>query len=256
MRHVEAHACDRANGRTGPMFRTRALLLVLLPGLISSGAVADVIFVGPPSCTERPDQSWCKPPDPAAEKKQVTVQFESASSHGLEYGYERASVDLAYTMIACAGEVQVAYSLDNDSIQVSEAYYDTHERFWLPDMAAPELSSIGFEATVYKVTYGAREKVADVSDQFAGEALGFGCASGQTKRVGSVSELIGPNASRDAIRAYLDDLVLWGATAVPYEPLRSGTAEARIAAERKKQRDWGPAETPRKAPSDKESDWW
>lgn len=54
--------------------------------------------------------------------------------------------------------------------------------------------------------------VATLRDGTAGEALGMGCFTGQTSKLGLVAKLIGPKATRPEIKSYLDLLDLDGMT--------------------------------------------
>jgi membrane protein involved in colicin uptake len=78
-----------------------------------------------------------------------------------------------------------------------------------------------------KAQYGPGGRQIDViNDRYAGEALGFGCFTGQTQKVGLVKDLIGPKAKQEEIDAYLQRLELTNAAVHPWEPLRSLALES------------------------------
>lgn len=128
-------------------------------------------------------------------------------------GYAFAAIDLNYRFIACMGEVHVAYSLDPDTIKVGDTYVTT-EGSAIPTEGAepPKPESVRFSAVVKPVLSSKhlqhidlRERYALIGDHFAGPALGYGCFSGQTKKVGMVADIVRGKHEPDMLDAILNE---------------------------------------------------
>jgi hypothetical protein len=171
-------------------------------------------------------------PVPVAEKKEtqgdlktVAVRYAEAMQH--QTGYAAAYINLKYGFIACMGEIHVAYSLDPNSVDAHNTYYANRSSVDASGTPVPKPPSIGFRAEVIEQgehKIGA-SSIADVSDNFAGPALGYGCFTGQSKKVGDVAKLVGAKATPQQIQNYLDRLYLDRAAVHPFEPLTNAALE-------------------------------
>ncbi|TAD85998.1 MAG: hypothetical protein EAY70_00210 [Sphingomonadales bacterium] len=111
--------------------------------------------------------------------------------------------------------MQVAYSLDRKSLRsrgpylvVSQAAPENILNPPLPD--AP--MTVDLNATV-RLGSGSRDiAVFEFRDAIAGESLGMGCFDGQTRKVGTVKELFGANATPSQVKFYLDQMRLTAKT--------------------------------------------
>lgn len=136
--------------------------------------------------------------------KALTLRY--GGGGGGHPGYRSATIDLNYRFIACMGEVHVAYSLDRDSLNADGSYV-LMDGATIPagDAGPKPPSSVGFTAAVGTVLGSEHVgkitrlgRIALIGDVSAGPALGYGCFSGQTQKIGRVSELVrGKHDSKD-----------------------------------------------------------
>jgi hypothetical protein len=155
---------------------------------------------------------------PQSSIRMLTLDFEPGDGSGsrrARRGYRSASIKLNYRFLLCANEIQVAYALDRKSLEHSQDYVDKfvgiNPNYITPPSEPPVPMTVPLELKVYiKKTVWA--DVAMLRDGTAGEALGMGCFTGQTSKIGFVAKLIGPNATRPEIKRYLDLLDLVGMT--------------------------------------------
>lgn len=128
---------------------------------------------------------------------------------GIAEGYQSAQIDLDYAFLQCAGEIQIAYSIDRKSFQASRNYFVPARGMRealsteVDPPAAP--SSLRLTGTVTDNAYP-RRAIGSIDDHFAGEALGMGCFDGQTRKLGTVAGLVGPGATPDKVKAFLASL--------------------------------------------------
>lgn len=216
----------------------KALLGIMLAGcaiLLARPAPAQVtIGCGPPlnpDCSDpRPKP---KPTEPGI--KQATLVWRE--SRDLFEGYRSAQIGLRYTFLQCAGEIHIACALDPKSFTVSRDYFIPASGGNPativqvdPPSAPPAVHLVG---TIWNDAYP-RSVVGRLDDPFAGEALGMGCFTGQTKKLGTVAKLVGPRATPEQVAAYLKQLSLELPTYVG-DPLKRGGMAAQAArAEREK----------------------
>lgn len=141
--------------------------------------------------------------------KTLTITYEPGQS--LDPGYAHATIALNYRFIACMGEVHVAYSLDRDSLETDESYVLKDGARVPASEPAEAPSAIGFTAKVEGVRRSEyfRDVIlprgTTVRDRNAGPALGFGCFSGQTQKIGNVSEVIAGKHDSKELDAILND---------------------------------------------------
>ncbi len=134
-----------------------------------------------------------------AEAPVRSTQVSYANGGGDQNGYSRASVGLNYKFIRCDNEIHLAYSLDNKSVRVSDTYsYNGKEVMAAVPVPTPPTIALSGRVT----EGGSTTAIAQVSDGLAAPALGYGCFSGQTKKVGPV-----PAGSPTDVDAYLSGLI-------------------------------------------------
>lgn len=139
----------------------------------------------------------------------LTLDFEPGDGSGFLHarrGYRSASIKLHYRFLACADEIQIAYSLDRKSLEHSDTYVDGFNGFnphYMTPTTEPAAPASVALALKINLKSPGQAYVTTIRDQYAGEALGMGCFTGQTARVGFISALVGPNATRAKINAYL-----------------------------------------------------
>jgi hypothetical protein len=150
----------------------------------------------------------------------VTVPFAGASTSD---GYVTASMSVTYAFIACQGEIDIAYSL-NEGSAITGASYRLDGKTYTASGAPPQPSTIHFAGTVHRgpATVGA------FADGLAGKSLGMGCFSGQIQKVANIADAVGPNASAAQVTAYLRSLSV---QVRPGEVLRSAAQESLIRGE-------------------------
>lgn len=138
-----------------------------------------------------------------------------ANGGGDQNGYSRASVGLNYKFIRCDNEIHLAYSLDNKSVRVSDTYsYNGKEIMAAQPAPTPPTIALSGSVTDGRST----TTIAQISDGLAAPALGYGCFSGQTKRVGPV-----PAGSPAQVDAYVSNLT-FSPSDMP-QVLRNGAIE-------------------------------
>jgi hypothetical protein len=157
------------------------------------------------------DRNW-RSSSPATDIKTLSLLFKPPSQTS---GYNLAYIDLRYRFIVCAGEVQVAYSLDRKSLRSQGAYLvvgrAAPENILNPPLPDAPMT-VDLNATV-RLGSGARDiAVFEFRDAIAGESLGMGCFDGQTRKVGTVKELFGANVTPPQVKFYLDQMRLTAKT--------------------------------------------
>lgn len=164
--------------------------------------------------------------DPQAEKgklKSTIVQFLSMPYPKAGDGYVGASVEVRYQFLNCMGEIHVAYGLDNKTLKVGPYYYYKGRSIPTDGLGKPTLTAIGVSAVVKR---NLRPEWINTFEDSVGPALGYGCFTGQTQKVGTVAKLVGPNATREAVQALLDELVLTNTFMKPARFLRNASLES------------------------------
>jgi hypothetical protein len=162
-----------------------------------------------------------------ADTKTLSLRFKPAFQRP---GYKSAFIDLRYRFILCAGEVQVAYSLDRNSLKSTDAYLVGEKGNLTPviDPAMPEAPlTVDLNAVVW-LGGTLYRSVLEFRDAIAGESLGMGCFDGQTRKVGTVKELFGSNVTPAQVKEYLAEMTLSASTlpnVLTNPDLRSPTAE-------------------------------
>jgi hypothetical protein len=142
----------------------------------------------------------------------LTLDFEPGDGSGFLHarrGYRSASIKLNYRFLLCANEIQMAYALDRKSLEHSQDYVDRfnglNPNTIVPNSEPPVPMTVPLAVKIVQAVPGTPH-VATIRDGTAGEALGMGCFTGQTARVGFVAKLIGPQATRPQIKAFIDTL--------------------------------------------------
>jgi hypothetical protein len=168
----------------------------------------------------------------------ITHTFRSGDNMLAERGYGSASIGLVYRFIRCMDEIHVAYSLDPKTLKTGDTYYlRVNGRKELvrgaPPATPPTSIPINFD-----VRWNGIITVKTVRDDIAGQALGMGCFTGQTRELGKVKDLVGPKATIADIKAWMSKLHIGRAeTNLPFaltgsrEPILSAADQARKNAE-------------------------
>lgn len=129
------------------------------------------------------------------------------------HGYRSASIKLNYRFLLCADEIQVAYGLDRKSQEHSEQYVahpsgSGNFEYATPASEPPLPLALPINLSIVRKATGAH--VAKLVDANAGESLGSGCVTGQTRKIGTAAALVGANPTRAQIQDYLNSLTLRG----------------------------------------------
>lgn len=113
-----------------------------------------------------------------------TAYYQSGDSG--QDGFSSASVTYNWRVIACAGEIHVAYGLVRGSLQHDSRYWFGGEPHQV-QARVPDVGSASIEVTAYR---GPGDPFQRFRDGVAGEALGYGCFSGQSQRVAMVRDFL------------------------------------------------------------------
>lgn len=165
-------------------------------------------------------------PETAAAVQEGSIRTASISyrpSNGR--GYQSADIDLQYRFLVCDGEVHFAYSLIGNSVSGSRNY-EYEGNFYPIDIAPPEQASVSIR-TSFRRGVGGPIIGHPLEDTVAAPALGFGCYTGQTHKVGILAELVRGRVTPASTSALLNDLMLAGDLRAPV-PLINGPFERRL----------------------------
>jgi hypothetical protein len=142
-------------------------------------------------------------------------------------GFSGLAFDVEYQFLLCQGELHIAYSLVEDSVRrrpdstmppayVLEGVYHT------PTIIPTKLISVPLTGTVATIHAKA---IGEFGDNFASKALGFGCFTGQSKKLGNMKDYLPENAGELQIKDFLNSLEAFIKTTEVYE---SADAEEEI----------------------------
>lgn len=166
-------------------------------------------------------------PSPASPRRTATVSYNSPDPKKGENGYLRATFKVEYQLIACFGELHIAYSLVDRSVALAAGGYrignEVYTKVADPD---PALNSVDLEGAVLEPT---KHLVGRFRDRNAGKALGFGCFPGQTQKIAILNDILGADAKPERIAAYLEGLY---ATFTTRDFRKSAEVETAVAQER------------------------
>ena len=172
--------------------------------------------------------------DLSSETKKYQVWFKSPGNTDTEAeGYNSASIWVDYRFIHCMGEIHFAYSLDPKSLTYSTQYSMPRSRGYgltvVPDSPPTPPSTIKLRASIYQRPMS---HVAVVEDPIAGQSLGMGCFTGQTRKIGTVASMIGPNAKPEQIKEFLNTLFVQRMDEIPYILKHPSPINPKLRAER------------------------
>lgn len=172
-------------------------------------------------------EGWSKTPVPGeeVERKEEEKDPEPGDLQTITYlypkgtpsdpGYEFASIDVKYRFIACMGEVHAAYSLDPESVRTSDYYVSRNGSVPVGDVAPPKPTTIEMTAVAkprlnskHLGSIVLQDRYGRVSDGFAAPALGYGCFTGQSQKVGMVAEIVRGKHEPRALDAILNDALV------------------------------------------------
>lgn len=128
-------------------------------------------------------------------RHQQTVHFKNPVDSPQSPGYIGGTFTYAYQFLDCFGELHLAHGLVPNSIRVSKPYY------FVLDFARGHIVSVPppmIEMTPIVVTVGLPGvgHLLVAPDKSFGKAMGFGCFTGQTLKVGLFTDLIGAKPTR------------------------------------------------------------
>jgi hypothetical protein len=176
------------------------------------------------------------PPAPKPEPGNLrTITFRFAKGNANEPGYDFASVDVRYRFIACMGEVHVAYALDPKSVRTSDMYHSRNGLVPVGEAKPPEPTTIEMVAYVYPnpgsrqlgpVVY--KDLYGKVADKFTAPALGYGCFTGQTQKIGKVAEIVQGKPEPAKLDAILNDALVLGAVIKGFPSLKTPLRNAAL----------------------------
>lgn len=143
----------------------------------------------------------------SSDRRTKSVFFKSPS--GTQKGYSGVKFDIEYQFIVCDREVHLAYSVVPDSARVHNGGIPTYwwggpdkYRFHKSNLSLPSINSLPLKIVVWKGDAYA-SALARLSDVQASKALGFGCFTGQSQKVGLLKDHISDSAP-EKIKAVLN----------------------------------------------------
>lgn len=163
----------------------------------------------------------------AGPRLRKTIYFRNASVSKTKVGYRGANMGYEYQFLDCFGELHLAHGLVKDSVKASQYQtagfpyiFDLEGGITRPVTAPPpqvEGVSLRFEVSLkrgYPTPAGLSTTAAGFplllrsSDLNFGRALGFGCYTGQTAKVGLFTTLIGPKPTKEQKLALIENLIV------------------------------------------------
>jgi len=167
---------------------------------------------------------WAETPVPtesedAQVRKTAIVNFQ-APQRG-ESGYAGVTFKVEYMLIGCFGELHLAYSVVPNSVRSSNGSYWLDDRVYQVQPPSTTINAVTLNGTV---TLGPVQ-IGRFGDNFAAQALGFGCFSGQTKKIAMLKDHLPPNPSKAQTQAFIDKLTVYLHAGTV---LRSTAAESQI----------------------------
>jgi hypothetical protein len=142
----------------------------------------------------------------ASQRKKKSVFFRAPHADMDERGYQGTTFDVEYQLIACMGELHLAYSVVPNSVHSKRRVYFLEGSWHDTSTPAPtNVESVHLKGTVYIPPF-TNEPIGTFSDPAAGEALGFGCFTGQTKKVAKLKDHVGPNPNPEQVKTFINKL--------------------------------------------------
>lgn len=143
----------------------------------------------------------------SSERRTKEVFFKAPS--GTQKGYSGVKFDIEYQFIVCDREVHIAYSVLPNSARVHNGGIPTYwwggpdkYRFHKSNLSLPSINSLPLKIVVWKGD-AYSSALARLSDVQASKALGFGCFTGQSQKVGLLKDHISDTAP-EKIKAVLN----------------------------------------------------
>lgn len=154
-----------------------------------------------------------KPPTDPGDVRTITYNY--AKGTPSDPGYDWATIGVNYRFIACAGEVHVAYSLDPKSVRASDHYHSRNGLSPVGNVPTTEPISIEMVAVVLPNPLSKqlgpvrlKDRYGRVADKLAAPALGYGCFTGQTQKIGNVADFIIGKVEPQELDAVLNDALV------------------------------------------------
>lgn len=208
---------------------------------------------------EYPDVSrvieWSPKGDQAPPSKRRTKSVFFRSPHDDERGYSGVTFDIEYQFLTCMGELHIAYSLDPESVRIghlpnmaasSTAHYSYKGHFYRVAPPSPHVENVPLKGIVYFDG----DEIGRFGDDFAGPAVGFGCFSGQTKKIADMKDVgrhLSERPTKEELAKFFDGLTVNFETrelltsSAAEEEIRNGVAKAAAEQDRVNSTDAGDA---------------
>lgn len=144
----------------------------------------------------------------ASARKRETIFFRDPKPSLGEKGYSGNTFDIEYQFIPCMGELHLAYSVVENSVRSKSPTYlldGAYHKVGEPDST---VLSLPISGEVWMEPYHDRI-IGNFADDAAAKALGFGCFSGQTKKIANIGDLtndVGNPATKDELPKILERL--------------------------------------------------
>lgn len=173
-------------------------------------------------------------------RRTASVPFDDPNTSLGEKGFAGVVFDVDYQFIACSGELHIAYSLVEDSVGIGRlagggdrvtvnggrgrANYWLDGKVYKVEALPEKIINLPLKGAVWM---GHQDQpLGRFADDHAGKALGFGCFSGQTKKIANLKDLNnGESPTKDELPKILEKLRVNFAT---NEILTSSAAEEEI----------------------------
>lgn len=175
-------------------------------------------------------------------RRTKSIFFQDPNTSLAEKGFAGVVFDVEYQFIACSGELHIAYSLVEDSVGIGRltgggdrvavnggrgrANYWLDGKVYKVDALPEKVMNLPLKGSVWS---GHQDQpLGRFADDHAGKALGFGCFSGQTKKIANLDELkndAGKVPTKDELPKIFEKLRVNFATS---EILTSSAAEEEI----------------------------
>lgn len=141
------------------------------------------------------------------EQTAVVVLASPAPEKG-ERGFAGLAFDVKYRFIVCQGELHIAYSLVEDSVRprpdsTLPPTYVLDGKYHSPTQLPTHIASVPISGTV---STRSAKLIGRFGDNFAAKALGFGCFTGQTQKLGNMKEYLPQNATEAQTKDFLNTL--------------------------------------------------
>lgn len=123
------------------------------------------------------------------ERRSKTIFFRDPKPSLGQKGYTNNTFDVEYEFIACSGELHLAYSVVENSVRSKTNTYLLDGSYHKVSAPAAQVENVPLKGEVWVGLYSKYDVIGTYADDHAGKALGFGCFSGQTKKIANLKDL-------------------------------------------------------------------